>query len=55
VTGDITQVEGARTVFFRGGEKIHDFKDIPNLEDAVGFLRAQDQQLADHSDEVKDS
>ena len=45
VTGDITQKSDAKAVFFTTGEEIHDFKEEKNIEDAVGFLRQQDQEI----------
>jgi len=47
VTGDLTQMNDTRTVFFtRTGTVIKDFKEVKNLADAVDFLRRQDIQLA---------
>ncbi|MCM8824316.1 MAG: hypothetical protein NC822_06570, partial [Candidatus Omnitrophica bacterium] len=46
VTGDITQLEEARTeAFKREGELIHDFKELKNLPEAVKYLEESDRQL----------
>ena len=43
VTGDVTHDPELNAAFFMvEGEEIHDFKDVSNLEEAVGFVRRQD-------------
>jgi hypothetical protein len=46
VTGDMSQLEEVDADFFlKAGEVIHDFKEIKNLDDALVYIRKQDQEL----------
>ena len=45
VTGDVTQMEKARAMFFTSGKTIRDMKELVHVPDAVEAMKEQDEEI----------